>query len=89
MSDKIQYTIRGVSKAADARLRQKARQKGLSLNAYFLQIIGSDQGRPKSSGKVRDLSWMLKNPMDDETYNAIQEQQAQDKADGQKFLYGN
>jgi len=52
----MQWTIRDVPPELDSRVREVAREKGLSLNKAVLQVVESSLGGGLPFGKKRDLS---------------------------------
>jgi hypothetical protein len=56
---KTQYTIRGVSRALDDRVREEARQYGTSVNAALLDALSrglGTQGEPIECHDMDDLA---------------------------------
>jgi|SRR5579884_320053 len=81
----IQYTIRNIPPAVDARLKAQAKRQGISLNKLVLSKLGAAQTRKsKGSPKVyKDLSWMWKALPLNETRlveKAVKEARQADKA---------
>lgn len=61
----IQYTIRGVPKELDERLRQEARERGESLNTLVVETLA--QAKLPSSEPRHDLDWFIgTSPTDDD-----------------------
>ena len=50
-----QYTIRGVSEALDRELRKLADQKGISLNAWVLDVLSKHSGLQGEGPLYHDL----------------------------------
>ena len=52
----MQYTVRGISKALDKAIRQRARSEGKSLNEVTVEALFGGLGLAKESVARRDLS---------------------------------
>lgn len=59
MSDFIQYTIRNVPPAADAKLRAQAKKQGVSLNKLLLSKIGASKPASAKPKIYHDLDWFI------------------------------
>jgi len=52
----VQYTLRGVPRAVDTRLRKRARAERRSLNSVALEALAKGAGLDPQAGPQRDLS---------------------------------
>lgn len=55
----MQYTVRGIPKALDKIIRQRARAEGKSLNAVAVEALADGLGLGQESLVLRDLSGVL------------------------------
>ncbi len=51
----IQYTIRGISRSIDARIRERAVKEGKSLNETVLEVLKSGLGIGATQVRYNDL----------------------------------
>jgi len=60
MVQRIQYTIRNIPPAIDAKLRAQASSQGISLNKLLLKKLGAHDSRVGGRTKTyHDLDWMI------------------------------
>lgn len=52
----MQYTVRGIPKALDKIIRQRAREEGKSMNEVAIEALADGLGFGQESVVVRDLS---------------------------------
>lgn len=52
MSHSIQYTIRNVPPAVDAKLKAQAKQRGISLNTLLLEKKDFSESQPETIGRI-------------------------------------
>lgn len=78
-----QYTIRNMPEPVDRYLRRRAKQTGKSLNQTIIDELSERAGVVKD-GKpqtlLESLSWFLGSGMDQETLDALEEMDREDKA---------
>jgi len=83
MASRIQYTIRNIPPAIDAKLKAQAKRQGVSLNKLVLGKLGAEITRVQVRNKVyKDLDWMIGALPLEETRlidAAIQDSRAADK----------
>jgi hypothetical protein len=79
----VQYTIRGISKEVDARLRYKARQSNQSFNSY---LVGLLQGSDSAPAGGINLDWLIGAGLDEQTNAALNELEKSDDQTGAQFL---
>lgn len=65
----MQYTIRGISPALDAALRERARAAGKSLNEAVLDALAEGVGLNGTRKKRRDLSDIVGTWKEDEAFD--------------------
>lgn len=71
----VQYTIRGVPAEVDQALREKSRQRGISLNQLLVEeLTEATGGEPK---RRRSLQHLLGKWQDDPEFDRILEEQRQ------------
>lgn len=57
--DAIQYTIRGITPAADARLKAQAKKRGISLNQLVLSKLDVLETKTANPKIYHDLDWFF------------------------------
>jgi hypothetical protein len=67
---KKQYTIRGVNSEVDRALRQVARERRLSLNAYLVQELGRIAEEALDPGPHHDLDFAIGSMSDGQIVDA-------------------
>ena len=66
----MQYTIRGIPRAVDLAIRERARATGQSLNETTLAVLAEGSGVAGSPSRRRDLgdiagTWRREKPVED------------------------
>jgi plasmid stability protein len=75
MNTTQQLTIRGVDEATKNTLIARARQRGMSLNAYNLELLRQDAGTTDAAGKTNGLERFIGiAPLDPQVEETLRDQ---------------
>lgn len=67
-SEAVQYTIRGISAEVDARLREQARQQGISLNELAVRTLRKEAGFMQGF-RHTDMDWFFGSWVEDPEFD--------------------
>lgn len=80
-TNRLQYTIRGLTAETDRKLKSLARKEGLSLNALCLKILNSAFGHPTSPENIDPLKFMYGSWIEDPEMDQALRQQREIEED--------